>query len=125
MIIEGAERFGLAQLHQLRGRVGRNSQKSYCFLFTTDPDTHSQRLKALEQTNNGLELAELDLKLRGPGQMYGTSQHGFVNLKLASYSDTARILRTHQLASTIFANNELGLLNNSPLMRKIQHIAPN
>ncbi len=125
MIIEGAERFGLAQLHQLRGRVGRNSQKSYCFLFTTDPDIHSQRLQALEKTNNGLELAELDLKLRGPGQMYGTSQHGFVNLKLASYSDTPRILRTHQLAAAIFANNELGLLNNSPLMRKIQHIAPN
>lgn len=125
MLIEGAERFGLAQLHQLRGRVGRGNKKSYCFLFTSDPDQSSSRLKSLETSHNGMALAELDLKLRGPGQLYGTAQHGFVNLKLASYSDAARITRTHTLASQIFHNHELSLLNNSYLMRKIQHIAPN
>src|SRR5438067_13917879 len=68
MMIEGAERFGLAQLHQFRGRVGRSDMQSYCFLFTTQPDQQNRkRLKALEASDNGFELAQKDLEIRGPG----------------------------------------------------------
>ena len=75
ILIEGAERFGLAQLHQLRGRVGRSDHKSYCFLFTTsESQARSIRLKAMEQHDSGFMLAEIDLKLRGPGELYGLRQ---------------------------------------------------
>lgn len=80
MIIENAERFGLAQLHQLRGRVGRGSNQSYCFLVT---DRNAQALQILERTNNGLEVAEEDLKIRGPGDIGGTQQSGLPNLEIA------------------------------------------
>ncbi|NTU61036.1 MAG: ATP-dependent DNA helicase RecG [Caldiserica bacterium] len=80
MIVENAERFGLAQLHQLRGRVGRGSQQSYCFLVT---DRNAQALQILERTNNGLEVAQEDLKIRGPGDIGGTQQSGIPNLDIA------------------------------------------
>ena len=88
MIIEGAERFGLAQLYQFRGRVGRSEQQSYCFLFTdsTAKTTH-QRLKALITAKNSFELAEEDLKIRGPGDFLGTRQSGMPSLAMASLSD--------------------------------------
>ncbi|MCL4390542.1 MAG: ATP-dependent DNA helicase RecG [Patescibacteria group bacterium] len=86
MLIEAADRFGLAQLHQLRGRVGRAGQQAYCLLFS-DNSAASQRLKCLEKVNNGLELAEIDLKLRGPGQRFGASQHGQWELKIATLAD--------------------------------------
>ena len=77
ILIEGAERFGLAQLHQLRGRVGRSDHKSHCFLFTTSQEqAHSPRLKAMEQHDSGFMLAEIDLKLRGPGELFGLRQSG-------------------------------------------------
>jgi len=102
MVIEGAERFGLAALHQLRGRVGRNNQQAYCLLFTTHPkDNDKARLKALETTHSGFQLAELDLKLRGPGDLYGTHQSGFVELQIASLNDEALIRRAHSAAGTI------------------------
>lgn len=92
MVIEGAERFGLATLHQLRGRVGRGAKKSYCLLFT---DSKSQnvltRLSALTKYNSGFELAELDLKLRGPGEVFGLRQHGFPELKVATWQDSELI----------------------------------
>lgn len=103
MLIEEAERFGLAQLHQLRGRVGRGDKESYCLLFTqsTNPVT-IKRLKAMETLNSGAELAELDLKLRGPGQLFGTMQHGVPNLKIASFSNTQLLELTKKEAEKIF-----------------------
>ena len=102
MLIEASERFGLAQLHQLRGRVGRSGQQAYCLLFSGTPSRKSfRRLKALEKITTGSKLAELDLKIRGPGEIYGTQQHGFYNLRVASFSDLALIKRTRQAAEKI------------------------
>jgi ATP-dependent DNA helicase RecG len=81
IVIEGAERFGLAQLHQLRGRVGRGDAKSFCFLFTTEANqASSTRLKAMEEHESGFTLAEIDLKIRGPGELYGLRQSGMATL---------------------------------------------
>ncbi len=103
MVIEESERFGLAQLHQLRGRVGRGSKQSYCLLFTSSKNPLAlQRLKAMEDTFSGPLLAELDLKLRGPGQIYGTMQHGAPMLKIASFSDFELIEKTKKDAEIIF-----------------------
>jgi ATP-dependent DNA helicase RecG len=107
MLIEEADRFGLAQLHQLRGRVGRSDKQSYCLLFTSSKNEATvERLKALETIYSGAQLAELDLKLRGPGQIYGTSQHGRQVLKVASFSDFALIDKTKKEAEKIFPELE-------------------
>ena len=84
MIIESAERFGLAQLHQLRGRVGRGSDKSYCFLLTANgiSKESAQRMNIMVQSNDGFKIAEEDLKLRGPGDVYGTKQSGALDFQL-------------------------------------------
>ncbi len=88
MMIEGADRFGMAQLHQLRGRVGRGSEQSYCFLYTESMDERTQmRLQLFAKTQSGIQVAEYDFKLRGPGEIFGTRQHGYMNLKIASLSD--------------------------------------
>ena len=100
---EASERFGLSQLHQLRGRVGRGDHQSYCLLFTESQNPMTQRrLKAMETSNIGAELAELDLKLRGPGDMFGTAQHGLPKLKIASFSDFDLIERVRKEAENIF-----------------------
>ncbi|RJP46020.1 MAG: ATP-dependent DNA helicase RecG [Armatimonadetes bacterium] len=104
MVIEGAERFGLAQLHQLRGRVGRGEEQSYAFLFTEEEiPAIVRRLKNLETINNGLKLAELDLKIRGAGEVFGTRQSGYWNLKIASFSDLPLIEKTQQIAQKMLS----------------------
>ncbi len=103
IMIEGSERFGLAGLHQLRGRVGRGDKQSYCLLFTDSKSAlNSQRLKGMETIYSGAELAELDLKLRGPGNLYGTAQHGIPKLKVASFSDAELIQKARHVAQEIF-----------------------
>ncbi|MDL1944249.1 ATP-dependent DNA helicase RecG [Chloroflexi bacterium CFX2] len=104
MLIEGADRFGLAQLHQLRGRVGRGSAASTCLLIPTHEDaTENERLQAMATTNNGFELADLDLKLRGPGEFLGTRQAGFASsLKMASITDVALIEKAREQAKALF-----------------------
>jgi len=93
MVVEGAERFGLAQLHQLRGRVGRGKDQSYCFLVSdTDSAEARSRLKAMENTNDGFEIAEADLKLRGPGDLLSTRQHGLPDLKIADLLEDFDVL---------------------------------
>jgi ATP-dependent DNA helicase RecG len=93
MIIENAERFGLAQLHQLRGRVGRGKHQSYCILIS-DPsgEDSAHRLEIMCKSNNGFLIAEEDLKMRGPGEFFGTKQHGIDDLKAASLIDDQNLL---------------------------------
>jgi ATP-dependent DNA helicase RecG len=110
MLIEASERFGLAQLHQLRGRVGRSHRQSYCLLFTENETLEViSRLKSLEKTCLGMELAEIDLRLRGPGEILGTKQHGFSDLKLASLVDFDLIKKTRRAAEEILASGSLSL----------------
>lgn len=106
MLIEGAERFGLAQIHQLRGRVGRGEHQSYCFLMLGDSKAPSQRLRALETTSDGFKLAELDLQLRGPGAIYGTMQHGALDLRVAKLTDTKLIAAARQAAQEFIDRKE-------------------
>lgn len=103
MMIEDADRFGLSQLHQLRGRVGRRSRESFCFLFTQNSsDSVIKRLKSLETVYDGATLAEIDLELRGPGQIYGTLQHGSPDLAIASFRDFELINASRDQAEKIY-----------------------
>ncbi|MBI3261396.1 hypothetical protein HYZ64_03455 [Candidatus Berkelbacteria bacterium] len=102
MMIEGAEQFGLAQLHQLRGRVGRGEHQSYCLLLPGSDDAiEHQRLTAMVKTNSGLELAEYDLKFRGPGELIGIRQHGLPNFQMASLTDRALIEEVQTIAAAV------------------------
>lgn len=106
MLIEDAESFGLAQLHQLRGRVGRNQDQGYCYLMMSDASQPPKRLQALERTNDGFKLAELDLSLRGPGAIYGSQQHGALDLRIAQLSDVKLIAAARNAAQHCIERNE-------------------
>lgn len=102
MMIEGAERFGLSQLHQFRGRVGRSDAQSYCFLFTTSPDQLTKvRLKALVDSANGFELAQKDLEIRGPGSLYGTQQWGIPDIAMQGLSNVFLVEKTRAAAKEL------------------------
>jgi ATP-dependent DNA helicase RecG len=108
MMIEEANRFGLAQLHQLRGRVGRGKKQSYCLLFSEKTSRLAlKRLKSMEKSLRGAELAEIDLKMRGPGEIYGTRQHGFIKLKVASFSDLELVQETKKAVQKIITSLSL------------------
>jgi ATP-dependent DNA helicase RecG len=119
MLIEDADRFGLSQLHQLRGRVGRSSHQSYCYLITSDSSKPTQRLREIEKSNDGFYLAEVDLKLRGPGEIYGRSQHGALNLQIATLSDTKLIARAQKQAKR-FAEKHEDLLQYKQLAAQVE-----
>lgn len=118
MVIEDAEGYGLAQLHQLRGRVGRGSTKSYCYLLTSGDKQPSRRLKELEKSTDGFYLAEVDLKLRGPGEIYGSLQHGALDLRIASLSDT-KLIHQAQVDTESFLKNPENMLKYKELMAGI------
>jgi ATP-dependent DNA helicase RecG len=105
MLIEAPERFGLAQIHQLRGRIGRGSEQGYCYLLLSDDKTPSRRLRAIEQSNDGFKLAELDLEIRGPGAIYGQYQHGLLDLRMVNLTDTKLIAEARQAAQNIIKND--------------------
>lgn len=119
MVIEDGDRFGLAQLHQLRGRVGRSEHQSYCYIVPSDSKKPSQRLKEIEKSNDGFYLAEVDLKLRGPGEIYGRAQHGALNLQVATLGDTKLIARA-QAAAKRFVESGENLLHYTQLARQVE-----
>ena len=120
MVIESAERFGLSQLHQLRGRVGRGAEQSYCILMSGNKiSTEGQeRLKTMVRTNDGFEIAEVDLKLRGPGDLMGTQQSGMLELKIADIiKDNAILQYARQLALRLLEEDpEIKLSKNKDIL---------
>jgi ATP-dependent DNA helicase RecG len=106
MLLEAAERIGLAQIHQLRGRVGRGEHAGFCYLLMSDSSAPSPRLRALERSQDGFKLAELDLELRGPGAIYGTMQHGQLDLRIAKLTDVKLIARARQAAQEFVDRGE-------------------
>jgi ATP-dependent DNA helicase RecG len=117
MAIEGAERFGLAQLHQFRGRVGRGEHQSYCMLLSDSPAAEiNPRLHAIEETQNGFRLAEIDLELRGPGELFGTRQSGLLELKVARLTDVELIEETRREAGQLLDRDPE--LVGAPLLRE-------
>lgn len=124
MIIENAERFGLSQLHQLRGRVGRGAEQSYCILMSKYELSKDSRirLETLVRTNDGFEIADVDLRLRGPGDMMGTQQSGITDLMIADLSKDAPLLTlARDAAQQLLANDpELTQPSNSPILRQVK-----
>lgn len=106
ILIENADRFGLAQLHQLRGRVGRSGYQSYCYLMMSGTNKPSERLREVEKSNDGFYLAEVDMQLRGPGEIYGRMQSGALNLQIATLADTQLIARAQKAAKRFIEQAE-------------------
>ena len=117
MLIESAERFGLAQLHQLRGRVGRGAAQSYCVLMTKEGLSKDSfmRMKTMTETNDGFKIAEVDLKLRGPGDITGTQQSGMLPMKIANLATDGRILQEAR-------RSVVDLLEEDPSISKEKHL---
>ena len=125
MVVENAERFGLSQLHQLRGRVGRGEFKSYCVLFqATDNENSRERLDIMTKTNDGFKIAEEDLKMRGPGDFFGSRQHGLPVLKIANFAEDISLLNYAQNAAeqVVKADPELKLPENRNLRAQIRRM---
>lgn len=120
MLIENADRFGLSQLHQLRGRVGRSEHQSYCYLITSTSSKPTERLREVEKSNDGFYLAEVDLRLRGPGEIYGRAQHGALNLQIATLADTKLIARAQKQAKQ-FVNDGCNLLQYKHLANQVRY----
>ena len=121
MIIENAERFGLSQLHQLRGRVGRGVYDSYCILMTKDKisDDAKIRIDAMVNTNDGFKISEVDLKLRGPGDILGTQQSGILDFKIADLVEDEKILsNASDDASFLLKNDPKLILNENYNIRR-------
>lgn len=128
MIIENAERFGLAQLHQLRGRVGRGSHKSYCILiYASKSEVCKQRMSIMEETNDGFKISEKDLEIRGPGEFFGTRQHGLPELKVANIFKHMKILKLAQQEARYIVSEDRKLQNHEnqlikkEIMNKFEH----
>jgi len=126
MVVENAERFGLSQLHQLRGRVGRGGEQSYCILMSGNKLTteSKQRLDAMVSTNDGFEIANIDLKLRGPGDLQGTQQSGILDFKLADLiRDEKLVVYTRNLAMSLLDNDpDLSKPQNAPIARHLAEL---
>ncbi len=125
MVIENAERFGLSQLHQLRGRVGRGNHKSYCILFNQSRQDYArQRMEVMRRTNDGFVIAEKDLQLRGPGEFFGTRQHGLPPLKIANLYQDLQILEetTAAVRKLLKEDPSLSQPQNKPILQKIHSI---
>ncbi len=119
MVIEASDRFGLAQLHQLRGRVGRSNKQSYCLLFSeSENEQVLKRLKFMETSHSGFELAELDLKLRGGGDLFGTAQHGFKGFRVANFSDSTLVEEAKMNAESIYPH----LKDNKTLLERVDNV---
>lgn len=114
MVIESAEKFGLSQLHQLRGRVGRGSEQSYCILMTKDQlnETAFRRISTMCETNDGFRISEVDLELRGPGNVMGTQQSGLLELKIADLNQDKEIFLAARLAAEKVFDSDPLLQNN-------------
>lgn len=121
MLIESPERFGLAQLHQLRGRVGRSSHQGFCYLALDDSRSPTRRLRAMVSSSDGFDLAELDLELRGPGAIYGTSQHGQLDLRIAKLTDTQLIAAARSAAQQVLERQD-NLLKYKQLMTQVTRL---
>lgn len=121
MLVENAERFGLAQIHQLRGRVGRSDHQGYCYLMMGDSSSPSKRLRALETSSDGFRLAELDLELRGPGAIYGSMQHGQLDLRIAKLTDAKLIADARNAAAELIDRGE-DLLQYKQLYSRVQKL---
>lgn len=119
MLIEDADRFGLSQLHQLRGRVGRSEHQSYCYLVTSTSQKPSRRLQEIEKSNDGFYLAEVDMEIRGPGEIYGRAQHGELNLQVATLGDTKLIAKA-QRAAKRFVESKDNLLQYKQLAGAVE-----
>ncbi len=119
IIIQDAESYGLAQLHQLRGRVGRGDQPAECYLLTTGETRPSRRLREMEKSTDGFYLAEVDLKIRGPGEIYGAMQHGELNLQVANLSDTRLIAQASHHAAE-FAKHPEDVVKYKELSTRIK-----
>ena len=123
IIIENAERFGLSQLHQLRGRVGRGKHQSYCVLVTSSKsEAARERLRALCATNDGFQIAEEDLRLRGPGDFFGKRQHGLPQLKVADFAADVDLLQQAKQAAEALVAADPGLdrPEHAPLRRRVR-----